>query len=159
MLLKHDNSQKSAFGLQKRKTNSNDSNNNKKIQPYLPIIFRTVNITFVFAWVFRPNCIYEPDLYMSLVMRKPVFGVFDQVRLKPACSAVEACESHEISNIETRDIVLSRQWTTKVLIRQRGCTGWSVPLLFTHGINRFFHDVAHIVSSMQFSMLWHYMSF
>ena len=27
---------------------------------------------------------------MSLVMRKPVFGVFDQVRLKPACAATEA---------------------------------------------------------------------
>ena len=28
-------------------------------------------------------------LYMSLVMRKPVFGVCAQVRLKPACSATE----------------------------------------------------------------------
>ena len=27
---------------------------------------------------------------MSLVTRKPVFGVFDQVRLKPACAATEA---------------------------------------------------------------------
>ena len=28
-------------------------------------------------------------LYLNLVMRKRVFGVFDQVRLKPACSAIE----------------------------------------------------------------------
>ena len=28
--------------------------------------------------------------HMSLVTRKPVFGVFNQVRLKPACSATEA---------------------------------------------------------------------
>ena len=28
--------------------------------------------------------------HMSLVSRKPVFGVCDQVRLKPACSASEA---------------------------------------------------------------------
>ena len=35
-------------------------------------------------------------------MRKPVFGVYDQVRLKPACSATEASENHEIANIETR---------------------------------------------------------
>ena len=28
--------------------------------------------------------------YMSLVTRKPVFRVFDQVRLKPACAATEA---------------------------------------------------------------------
>ena len=27
---------------------------------------------------------------MSLVTRKPVFGVFDKVRLKPACAATEA---------------------------------------------------------------------
>ena len=27
--------------------------------------------------------------YLSLVTRKPVFGVFDQVRLKPACAAKE----------------------------------------------------------------------
>ena len=27
--------------------------------------------------------------YMSHIMRKPVFGIFDQVRLKPACSAHE----------------------------------------------------------------------
>ena len=29
-------------------------------------------------------------LYMSHVTRKPVFGVFNQVRLKPACAATEA---------------------------------------------------------------------
>ena len=56
-------------------------------------------------------------------MRKPVFGVFDQVRLKPVCSAKEASQSHEIANVETKDIILSRQQTTKVLIRLRGCTG------------------------------------
>ena len=27
--------------------------------------------------------------YMSLIMRKPVFGVFDQVRLKPPCAETE----------------------------------------------------------------------
>ena len=35
------------------------------------------------------------------VTRKPVFGVFDQVRLKLACSAAEASKSHENANIET----------------------------------------------------------
>ena len=58
--------------------------------------------------------------YMSHVMRKPVFGVCDQVRLKPACAAI-------------------KQWITKVLIRLRGCAGWFAPLLFAHGINRIFH--------------------
>ena len=30
-----------------------------------------------------------PGYNMSLVTRKPVFGVSDQVRIKPACSATE----------------------------------------------------------------------
>ena len=34
---------------------------------------------------------FSPTLLeMSLITRKPVYGVFDQVRLKPACSATEA---------------------------------------------------------------------
>ena len=59
-------------------------------------------------------------LNMSLVTRKPVFGVCDQGRLKPACAATEA------------------SW------RLRVCAGWSAPLLFAYGINRFSHDVAHM---------------
>ena len=74
---------------------------------------------------------------------KPVFGVCDRGRLKPAWAATEL----EISDIETRGIILSRQWTTKVLIRLRGCAGWSASLLFAYGINRFSHDVAHIIST------------
>ena len=61
---------------------------------------------------------------MSLVMRKPVFGMSNQVRLKPACSA------DEIS------------------------TGWSVPLLFTYGINRFSHDVARISKTVALKALY-----
>ena len=90
---------------------------------------------------------YASAYYMSLVMRKPVFGVFDQVWLKPACSAKEARQRHEIANIETRDIKLSRQRTTKVLIRLWGCIGRSVTLLFAYGINRFSHDAAHMFHS------------
>ena len=47
--------------------------------------------------------------YMSHVMRKPVFGVCDQVRHKLACGATVASWSLEISDIETRGIILSRQ--------------------------------------------------
>ena len=45
--------------------------------------------------------------------------VSDQVRLKPACSATEASMRLEILVTETRDITLSRQRTTKALIRLR----------------------------------------
>ena len=81
----------------------------------------------------------------SHVTRKPVFGVFHQVTLNPVCSTKEACYSHEIANIETRYIILPRQRTTKVLIRLRGCTGWSAPLLFAYGKTRFSHDVAQLL--------------
>ena len=82
---------------------------------------------------------------VSHVTRKSVFVVFDQVRLKPACSATEASENHEIANIETIDFILSRQRTTKALIRLRGCAGRSAPLLFAYGTNRFCHDVARVI--------------
>ena len=64
-------------------------------------------------------------------MRKPAFGVCDEGRLKPACTATEARLRFEISDIETRGIILSRQRTT-------------APLLFAYCINRFSHDVAHM---------------
>ena len=75
---------------------------------------------------------------------KTCLQVCDQVRLKPACSATETSCSLEILGIETRGIILSRQWTTKAMIRLRKCAGWSAPLLFAYGINRFSHDVAHL---------------
>ena len=59
---------------------------------------------------------------MSLVMRKPVFGICDQVRLK-LTEQPQKLARLEISDTETRDIILSRQPTTKVLIRLRGCAG------------------------------------
>ena len=83
-------------------------------------------------------------LYMSLITRKPVFGVCNQGRLKPACAVREAMLRLEISGIETRGIISTRQRTTKALNSLRGCAGWSVPLLFAYGINRFSHEVAHM---------------
>ena len=60
---------------------------------------------------------------MRLVTRNPVFGVSDQLRLKPACAASEAREGVEISDIETIGIILVRQRTTKALIGLGGCAG------------------------------------
>ena len=50
---------------------------------------------------------------MSLVTRKSVFGVCDQVRLKQAFSATETSYGLEISAIASKDIILSRQRTNK----------------------------------------------
>ena len=46
-------------------------------------------------------------------------------------------ESLEISTIESTDIILSKQRTTKALIRLRGCAVWSAPLLFAYDMTRF----------------------
>ena len=75
--------------------------------------------------------------YMSPVTRKPVFRVCDQVRLKLAWSAIETSYKLEISDIDTRDVILSRQWITKILIRLCGCAGWSASLFFAYGITGF----------------------
>ena len=56
---------------------------------------------------------------MSLVTRKPVFGVYDQVRLKPACAATATSWRLEISDIEKGGILLSRQRITKMLIKDK----------------------------------------
>ena len=42
-------------------------------------------------------------------MRKRIFGVCDQVRLKPACSADETSKSLQILDIAYIDIILSRK--------------------------------------------------
>ena len=61
-----------------------------------------------------------------------------QARHKPACAATETSYSLEISAIESRDIILSKQRTTKAWIRLRGCAGRSVPLLFAYDIRHIF---------------------
>ena len=94
--------------------------------------------------VLKRNAATLGEDHLSLITRKPVFGIFDYVRLKPASAATEASWRLEISDIETRGIILSEQWTTKALIRLRGCAGWSAPFLFAYGKNRFSHDKAHL---------------
>ena len=62
----------------------------------------------------RPTAIvlYQPDKLdgknlLSLVVRKPVFGVSDLVRHKFGCTATEDGWRLEISDLESRGIVLS----------------------------------------------------
>ena len=65
-------------------------------------------------------------------------GVSDQARHKPACAATEASKSLEISAIESRDIILSKQWKTKAQIKLHGCAVWYAPLLFAYDIRHVF---------------------
>ena len=55
-------------------------------------------------------------------MTKPVIGVCDQGRLKRPPQPKKLARL-EISDIETRGIIVSRQQTIKALIRLHGCTG------------------------------------
>ena len=98
------------------------------------------SVTFDHLW---SRFVLFDNVHLSLVTRKPVFGVCEQLRLTPACSADETDQGLEIS-IPSRGtcIILSRQWTTKALIRPHGRAVWSEPLSFAYGINRFSHDVA-----------------
>ena len=104
-------------------------------------------ISTKFAWRGpNMNCISKLEsapFRMSLVTRKSVFWVCDQVRHKPACAATEARQRLEISDIETTCIILSRQRTTTALIRLRGCAGWSAPFYVRIWHKQFSHDVAH----------------
>ena len=68
---------------------------------------------------------------MSLVTRKPVFGIFDQVRLKPACSADETSQGLEISAMASRGIILSWQQTTKGEKRCSDCADVQADLLLS----------------------------
>ena len=80
-----------------------------------------------------------PKYFIWATTRQNVSSrVSDQVRLKLACSATAANIRLEILVTETRDFTLYRQWTTKALIRLRGCAGWSVPLLFAYDIRHIF---------------------
>ena len=88
--------------------------------------------------------------HMRLIRRKPVFGVCDQVRFKTACSVIEISYSLEILALASIGTILSKQRKTEVLIRLHWCAGWSAPLLFTYGINRFSHDMAHMLEKPSF---------
>ena len=58
------------------------------------------------------NCFYLLSTHseqLNLITRKPVFGVCDQVRLEPACSATETSKSLESLDLERLGIILSGQ--------------------------------------------------
>ena len=83
-------------------------------------------------------------VHLSLVMRKPVFVISNQVRFKLACSATEASQRLEILYTETRGLILYGQQIKKVLISLRGCPSWSVSLLFKYAKSRFWLGEAHL---------------
>ena len=76
---------------------------------------------------------------MGLIARKPVFGVSNKASFKPV-SATETSWKIEISPVASLHMILSKKRITKVLIRLRGCAGWSALLLLaTPGRQIFSH--------------------
>ena len=64
------------------------------------IVFMDIFVAFYFH---RPKKLIGLQC-LSLVVRKPVFGVSDQVRYKPGCTATEDGRKLEISDIGRRGI-------------------------------------------------------
>ena len=78
---------------------------------------------------------------MSCILRKPVFGVSDQIRHKPDCTAAEDSQRLEILDLGSRGIVLSikrkrRRWAVTA---QLICA-----FVFAYAKSRFSHDAAHM---------------
>ena len=78
-------------------------------------------VTFLLLTIFSIYCSVlillskKTATSFSLVTRKPVFGVCDLVRLKPACSATETNWSLEVLDLASTGI-LSKERTINVLI-------------------------------------------
>ena len=93
--------------------------------------------------------------HLNHIMRKSVLGDFrpgkTQTGLLSYRSWHESC-FHAHSNFSNHIIKAAK---TKVQIRLRGCAGWSAPLWFAYGINRFSHHWAPLWWNMsKFKYLW-----
>ena len=77
-------------------------------------------------------------------MRKPVFGVSDQVRHKPGCTAIEDGLRLEISNLENRRNYSIYVAKTKALIRFAVTAKLICVFVFAYGKSRFSHDKARM---------------
>ena len=92
---------------------------------------------------------YLANMIWATTRQNVSSGVSDQARHKPACAATEASWSLEISAIESKVIILSKQRTTKALNRLCGCTGWSAPLLFANDKRHIFPWPGSIIYYVQ----------
>ena len=79
----------------------------------------------------RANVWKEHHKWASSRATKPVFGVSEKVKFKPAYSAMYR---EQLENWNFNGTVASRYmiFSTKALIRLRECAGWSAPLLFSN---------------------------
>ena len=81
---------------------------------------------------------------MSLVVRKPVFGVSDQVQHKPGCPAIEDDYRLEISDLGSRGIFTIRAAKTNALISFAVIAKLICAFVFAYAKSRFSHNEAKI---------------
>ena len=60
-----------------------------------------------FSLIFQDRSDQTDQINLSLVMRKPVFGVSDLIQHKPGCAVTEDGQRLEISDLKSRGIVVS----------------------------------------------------
>ena len=83
---------------------------------------------------------------MSLVVRKPVFGVSGQVRHKPGCTTTEDGYGLEISNLGSSTIRVAK---IKALISFVVTAKLICVFVFAYAKRRFSHDVAQMKYTFQ----------
>ena len=77
-------------------------------------------------------------------MRKPVFGVFDQVRHKPGCTIIEDGKRFEISDLGSKGLYYPCS-ENKGADQLRGYREADLRLCFRICKNPVFSDAAHII--------------
>ena len=98
---------------------------------------------------------------MSLVGRKPVFGAVRPS--KNQISLLSNRDQREVWNFRFSNYRLYtiKAVNKKMLTRLCGCIVWSEHWLFTYGMNRFSHDVAHLILNMftfkNYNPNWHFL--
>ena len=84
-------------------------------------------------------------------MRKQVFGVSNQFRHKPGCTATEDGLRLEISDLGSRGIVLTTPVAkTKTLISFAVNAKLICVFVFAYAKSRFPHDTAHMLAANSF---------
>ena len=69
-------------------------------------------------------------MYMGLDTGKPVSQIYEEVSLKPDCSATETSKNIEILLVASLFMIFSNKGITKAWIRLPKSAGWSAHLLF-----------------------------
>ena len=99
--------------------------------------------------------VYDMHKQFHFLMRKPVFGIFDQARHKPGCTSADGLRL-EISDLESRGIVQYRDCTiyvvkTKALISFAVTAKMIWAFVFAYANSRFSQNVTQLLKCQKFT--------